>query len=100
TASISGVVVLACLVEGGERRPDLKTSGLVCLARRAAEGNDRRPRLLGERRALDARTDEDQCGGGRLDRLAVELEPGAAALHEVELLLSVAVLVLVVLIED
>src|SRR5207253_7691305 len=56
-------------------------------------------RLLGERRALDVGPDVDQRADGGLHRLAVELEPGTAALHEVELLLSV-VLALVVLIDD
>src|SRR4029077_12120183 len=55
--------------------------------------------LLGERRALDLGPDEDQRAGWRLHRLALGLQPGTAALHEVELLVSV-IAALVVLIDD
>src|SRR6185312_4616964 len=98
-ASVSDLSVFACFIERAERRPELKTTGLVRLPRGAAEGNDGRARLLGKRRALHLGPNEDQRADGRLHRLAVELEPGTPTLHEVELLVSV-VLALVVLIDD
>src|ERR1700759_1494229 len=99
TALVRGLGVLARLIQRAERRPDLHTTGLVCLPRRAAEGDDRRPRLLGERRALYVGPDEDQRADWRLHRLAGELEPCTAGLHEVELFVSV-VAALVVLVDD
>src|SRR5919108_987164 len=97
---VGGLGVFAGLVEAVERPPDLPAGRLVRLPRRAADRDDRRPRLLGEGRALDARAREDERAGGRVHPLAVELERGAAALDEVQLLLLVLVLRLVVLVND
>src|SRR2546423_11104437 len=84
-----GFVVLARLIERVERRPKLPAARLVCLPRSAAQRDDRRARLLGERRSLDAGPDVDERAGRRVQLLAVELEPRAAGLDEVELLLLV-----------
>ena len=69
------------------------------LFRRTADGNDGRPRLLGERGSLDARAGVDERAGGRLDPLAVELERRATPLDKVQLLL-VLLIGLVVLVDD
>src|SRR4029450_10657922 len=92
---ICGLGVPARLVEGPERAPELVAVGLVGLSGRAADRDDRRPRLLGERRPLDARAGEDECAGRRIDPLAVELEAGTAALNQVELLVLARLVVLV-----
>src|ERR671922_2239388 len=97
---VGGLGVFAGLVEAVERPPDLPAGRLVRLPRRAADRDDRRARLLGEGRALDARAREDERAGGRVHPLAVELERGAAALDEIQLLLLVLVLRLVVLVDD
>jgi hypothetical protein len=65
-----------------------------------ADRDDRRRGLLGEGRPLDARRREDERAGGRVDPLAVELERGATALDEIQLLLGVPVVGLVVLVDD
>jgi hypothetical protein len=51
-AAVGGLRVLAGLVERVDRRPRLPAARLVGLARRPAERDDRRPRLLGERPSL------------------------------------------------
>src|SRR5439155_6207282 len=57
-SAVGSLSVVARLVEAVERHPDLPAQRFVGLPRRAAERNDRRPRLFGERRALDARAGE------------------------------------------
>src|SRR5919109_5244886 len=84
---VGGLGVFAGLVEAVERPPDLPAGRLVRLPRRSADRNDRRPWLLGEGRALDARAREDERAGGRVHPLAVQLERGAAPLDEIQLLL-------------
>ena len=54
-SAVSRLGVLARLVEGAERGPELPAVGLVRLSRGAAERDDRRPGLLGERRSLHSR---------------------------------------------
>ncbi len=62
---------------------------LVGLARRAADGEDRRALLLGDRAPLRRRVaDEDHGPGGRVDRLAVHVERRLPGKHQVELLLA------------
>src|SRR5262249_8846030 len=97
---VGGLVVLALLVEVVERPPELPSVDLVRLSRRAADGDDRRPRLLCESRRLHAGSREDERAGRRIDPLAVELEGRTPPLDDVELLLRVLALVLVVLVED
>src|SRR5919198_40484 len=97
--AVGSLGVLALLVEVVERHPDLPPGRLVGLPRGPAEGDDRRARLLGKGRPLDARARVDERPGGRVHLLAVELEPRPAALNEVELLLLLVV-VLVVLVDD
>ena len=88
--------VLTRLVAGPERSPELPAAGVVRLARRAADHEDRRSGLLRERRSLHSGTGEDERAGGRVDPLAVELEDRVPALDEVELLLPVVRLVVLV----
>src|SRR6266568_2535688 len=87
TPTLGSLGVLTRLVEGVERSPDLKAGGFVCLAWGATERDDGRPRLLSEGRPLDPRGDEDESTRGRVHLLIVQLEAGAATLHEVQLLL-------------
>jgi hypothetical protein len=87
------------LVERAERRPDLPAVRLVDLSSRAAERDDRRPRLFGERRPLDTGASEDERTGRRVHPFAVELERRAATVNEVELLARVVV-GLVMLVDD
>src|SRR5438105_3724678 len=98
--TVGGLGVLARLVQVVVRPPDLPAVDLVRLPRGRAYGDDRRPRFLGERRPLDARAGEDERAGGRVYLLAVELEPRATGLNEVELLLLVLVVRLVVFVDD
>ena len=65
--------------------------------RRGPRRENRRLRLLGERRPLHAWTDEDERAGRRIEAVAVEFEPGSAAVDEVELLI---LSLLVVLVDD
>jgi len=58
---------------------------------------DRRRRLLGERRPLHSRTGKDERSRGRIHPLAVEFERGSAVPDEVQLLV---VALLIVLVED
>src|SRR5439155_12538257 len=81
-----------------ERRPDLPAAGLVDLPRRATERDHDRPRLLGERRSLDAGMGEDERAGRRVHPLAVQLERRMAAVDEVQLL--AAIIRLIVLVDD
>src|SRR6185503_10119104 len=92
--------IVTRLVERADLSPDLPADRLVRLPKRRAHGNNGRPRLIGERRPGDSGTDEDERAGGGVNRLAVELEPRAPFLHEVELLLLLALVVLVVLVDD
>ena len=98
TPAVGGLVVLARLIERMDRRPHLPAAGLIRLPRGAAERDDRRARLLGERRPLDAGPDVDERAGRRVHLLAVDLEPRPAGLDEVELLF--APVGLVVLVDD
>ena len=77
--AVGGLGVLARLVEGAGGRPELPAAGLVGLPGRAADRDERRVRLLRERRPPDAGRGEDERPGGRVDPLAVELEGRAAA---------------------
>src|SRR5262245_21610132 len=94
---VASVVELAQLQE-----PDLPAEDLECLARRAADRDDRRRRLFCERRSLHARLHEDERARRCVHALAVELEPRASGVHEVELLLPVSRVGrhLVVLVDD
>src|SRR5439155_9339450 len=96
TPAVGGLVVLARLIERMERRPHLPAAGLIRLPRGAAERDDRRARLLGERRPLDAGPDVDERAGRRVYLLAAKLEPRAADLDEVELLFPLVGLVVLV----
>ncbi len=89
-------LVVAGHVEAVERAPDLPAADLVRLARDAADCDERRPRLFGERRPLHPGSDEDEGAGRRVQALAVELEPRATLLDEVQLLLLVVRLVVLV----
>src|SRR5688500_13290726 len=90
--------VLTRLVEGSEGGPELPADRLVRLSRDAADREDRRPRLLGERRSIHTGPDIDERAGGRVPSFAAELEDGVASCDEVELL--VPVVRLVVLVDD
>src|SRR5215211_1618002 len=81
--------VRARLIDRVKRPPDLPADGFVCLPGDAADCDDRRPRLLGERGPPDAGRDEHERAGRRVHVVAVELEPCAAAMDEVELLVGV-----------
>jgi hypothetical protein len=61
--------------------------------------DDRRPRLLGERRSLHPGRGENECSGGSVHAVAVELEHCVASQHEEELLVCGGV-ALVVLVDD
>ena len=89
---IGSLGVLARLVEMVERHPDLAALGLVRLPRSSAERDERRPRLLSERRPLHLGANEDECARGCVHPLAVELERRAPSLDEVQLLLQVMLL--------
>ena len=65
------------------------------MPRRGSSHENRRAGLLGERRAPHARAGEDEGAGRRIHGFAVELEPGAAAVDEVELLVLTLLVVLV-----
>ena len=93
-------LVLARLVLGPNRRPELPADRLVRLPRDPADRDDRRPGLLGERRALHARRGVHERSGRCGDPFAVQLERSAPALDEVELLAPVVRVRLVVLVED
>src|SRR3954462_2322583 len=67
---------------------------------RSADRDQRRSRLFREGGALHVRLHEDEGAGGRVDALAVELEPRPARPHEGELLLPVVLGRLVVLVDD
>src|SRR5262249_30566149 len=97
--AVGGLRVLARHVELVERRPDLEAARLEGLPRRPAERDDRCPWLLGEGRSLDARAGEAERAGRSVRPFAVALEPGTALLDEIELLLTIPV-VLVVLVDD
>src|SRR4051794_17385921 len=99
-AALDHLFVLPGLEELGERHPELVAGGLVGRARRSADRDQRRSRLFREGGALHVRLHEDEGAGGRVDALAVELEPRPARLHEVELLLPVVLGRLVVLVDD
>ena len=75
-----------------ERHPKLAALGHVSLPRSSAERDERRPRLLSERRPLNAGANEDECARGCVHPLAVELERRAPSLDEVQLLLQVMLL--------
>src|SRR5581483_8211465 len=62
--------------------------------------DERRARLFGKGRPLDARLGKDERAGGSVDLLAVELEARAARVDEVDLLLLVVLSGLVVLVDD
>src|SRR3954451_3915187 len=94
-ATIRRLVVLAGLVERGDRQPDLEARRLVDLTRRTPDRDDRGARGLGERRPLDAGAGKDHRPGRRVHPLAVELEGRAALLHEVELLVLIGLVMLV-----
>jgi hypothetical protein len=85
----------ALLVGFWETRPRWLTTRL---SRHAADGKDRRPGLLGERRSLPTGPGEDERTGRRVQALAVELEDGAPSVDEVQLLIRV--IRLVVLVDD
>src|SRR5207244_7739349 len=78
--------IRAGLVQQPQRRPKLPSDRVVRLPRRPSDRDDRRPGLLGERRPLDARPDEDEGARRRVVTLAVELEDGAPLRHDVQLL--------------
>src|SRR6478735_10333555 len=94
-AAIGDLGVLALLVQRIEWRPQLVAGRVVRLARLAAKGDERRARLLSERRTLDAALGEHERAGRGVDLLAVELEPGPAGVDEVELLVLTLLVVLV-----
>src|SRR3954452_3401877 len=87
--------VAPLLVEPASRGPELPPGWPVHAARRAPHGQDRRLRLLGERRSLHARPGEDERSGWCVEAFAVEFEPRSAALDEVELLILSLLVVLV-----
>ena len=88
-------VVPSLLVEPPDRGPELPAGRRVDLPRRGPRRENRRPRLLGERRPLHARAGEDERAGRRIHAFAVEFEPGSAAVDEVELLILPLLIVLV-----
>src|SRR5262245_24443041 len=95
--------VLARVVELTDlQEPHLPAEDLERLAHGAADRDDRRRRLLRERRPLHAGPREDERARRRVHALSVELEPRPALVHEVELLLPVADVgrYLVVLVDD
>ena len=98
-ATVGRLGVLARLVERAERRPELPAFGLVRLSGRAAECDDRRPGLLGERRSLHAGAGEDEGAGGRDHRSPSSSKAARPRSDEVELLVRVR-LGLVVLVDD
>ena len=100
TSPLGRLGVVARLVEVVDRPPDLPAEGLVRLSRCAADGDDGRSGLLGERRPLARRRDVDERPGGRVHALAVELERRATLQDEIELLCRVLVVGLVVLVDD
>ena len=78
--------VLPCLEPRVERRPDLPAAGVVRLAARRTDCDDRRARLLGERGSLEAGRNGDERAGGGVDAVSAELEHGLPLCDEVELL--------------
>ena len=97
-AAVGGLGVLARLVQRVQRPPELPALRLIGLPRHASDRNDRRGRLLREGGPLRSRRHEDEHARRRVDGLAIDLEPSAPAVDEVELL--VPVVGLVVLVED
>src|SRR4051812_37615871 len=97
--AVGDLLELPGLVERVERRPKLPAARLVRLPGRPAQGDERRPGFLGERRPLHAGAGEDERPGRRVHLLAVELESRPALLDEVELLVGV-LLRLVVLVDQ
>src|SRR5215208_3019027 len=81
--------------ESPNRGPELPAGRRVDVPRPAPRRENRRPRLFGERRPVHARTGEDERAGRRIDVFAVEFEPGAAGVDEVELLILALLVVLV-----
>src|SRR5436190_12315355 len=65
--------VAPLLVEPASRGPELPSGWPVHAARRAPHGQDRRLRLLGERRSLHAWPGKDERSGWRVEAFAVEL---------------------------
>src|SRR5690349_7817014 len=98
TCLIRELVVLACRVQRLQRGPHVPAVRCVRASDLPAESEECRPRLFGEGRALHVRRAEDERPCRRVLPLAVELEDGSAAQHEVQLLVSV--LFLVVLVDD
>ena len=89
---IGSLGVFAGLVEVIERNPKLTALGLLRVPRSSADRDERRPRLLSERRPLHLGANEDECARGCVHPLAVELERRAPSLDEVQLLLQVMLL--------
>src|SRR4051794_29050680 len=97
TSGIRGLRVAPLLVEPVQRRANLPAARLIRLSRHAADHEHGRLRFLGESGAPDAGTDVDVAAGRCIDALTVELEGGATALNDIELLVLP---VLVVLVDD
>src|SRR3954451_17224408 len=87
--------VAPLLVEQPSRGPELPAGRLVDMPRPGPYRENRRPGLLGERGPLHPWGGKREGAGRRVHAFAVELEPGAAAVDEVELLILTLLVVLV-----
>src|SRR3954447_23530165 len=87
--------VAPLLVEQPSRGPELPAGRLVDMPRPGPYRENRRPGLLGERGPLHPWGGKREGAGRRVHAFAVELEPGSAAVDEVELLILTLLVVLV-----
>src|SRR3954451_23403409 len=87
--------VAPLLVEQPSRGPELPAGRLVDMPRPGPYRENRRPGLLCERGPLQPWGGKREGAGRRVHAFAVELEPGSAAVDEVELLILTLLVVLV-----